>query len=84
MRTDKDLYDAIIHLYGHSHLSQLELASKLEVSYNTARHLTVECGYYRHRLVNPAAVSLREFTVKPYATYVIRSKGLSIISRPQT
>ncbi len=77
MNTNKDLFDTVHTVYGHSSEWLLGLAKVLDVSYNTAQHLAQEAGYYRHRLINN--VTLEQFTKQPYATYVIRKKGLVVV-----
>ncbi len=78
LKTNKDLFDAVHNLYGHSPEWIEGLARELQVTYNTARHLAKECGYYRHKLIT-TELSLDEFTEKPYAKYVIKKKQLDIV-----
>lgn len=77
LNTNKDLFDGVHNIYGHSSEWISGLAKELDVTYNTAEHLAQECGYYRHKLEN--AVTLETFTKKPYAVYVISKKGLVIV-----
>lgn len=77
LNTNKDLFEVIHNVYGHSSEWIAGLANELDVTYNTAEQLAIECGYYRHKLQN--AVSLDAFTKKPYAMYVIKKKGLVIV-----
>ena len=77
LKTNKDLFDAVHNVYGHSCEWLSGLAKQLNVTYNTAQHLAQECGYHRHKLNK--AVALDAFTKEPYAMYVILKKGLVII-----
>lgn len=75
IHSNKELFDTIHQVYGCSSEWLRGLANELQVSYNTAQHLAQECGYYRHKLIT--IVTLSDFSHKPYATYVIRKKGLA-------
>lgn len=77
LQTNKDLYDTVHSVYGHSFEWISGLMKELDVTYNTAEHLVLEAGYYRHKLEN--ATSLDAFSKKPYARYVIKKKGLVIL-----
>ena len=77
LKTNKDLFDSVHNVYGHSSEWVSGLAKELDVTYNTAEHLAMECGYSRHKIIT--AVSLNDFTKKPYAMYVIKKKGLAIV-----
>ena len=77
LRTNKDLFMTVHRMYGHSVEWLSGMALEIGVSYNTARHLALECGYSRHKLL--ARVELDAFTRSPYASLVIRSKGLEIV-----
>lgn len=77
LNTNKDLFDAVNNVYGHSPEWISGLAKELNISYHTARKLAVEAGYHRHRIVTN--VSLDEFSRKPSAQFVIKTKGLVIV-----
>ena len=77
LNTNRDLFDAVHTVYGHSDEWITGLAIELQISYHTARKLAVEAGYYRHRLTSK--VSLDEFTKGPSAQYVIRKKRLVVV-----
>ena len=77
LKTNKDLFEAVHKVYGHSPEWITGLAHQLHVSYHTARRLAIEAGYYRHRIVTN--VSLDEFSRKPSAQLVIKKKGLVIV-----
>lgn len=75
--SNRDLYNGINNCYGHSEQWISGLAKELNVSYNAAAHLTIECGYTRHKLTK--SVTLEEFTKKPYASYIIKKKKLKLV-----
>ena len=77
LNSNKDLFDNIHNLYGHSLEWATGLANELQLPYSTTLHLCREAGYYRHKLVKN--VSLSEFTKQPYAAYVIKKKGLVLV-----
>ena len=74
---NKELLKKIHSFYGHSVDWLPGLAAELQITRNSASCLAREAGYYRHKLVKQ--VSLSTFTTSPYASFIIKKKGLAII-----
>ena len=74
--TDAELLNCIHELYGHSKVSQYDLAMELQIPPRGASLLSQEAGYRRHKLKDPKnPVKLEDFIKEPYAEYIIRKKG---------
>ena len=77
LHTNEDLLSIIQTFYGNSKVWIVELADLLHTTYNTARNLTREAGFYRHKQYKK--VTLKSFTTQPYAMKVIKEKNLKIV-----
>ena len=77
VKNNKELLERIHSIYGSSKGWLIDLAGDLQISRHGASCLAREAGYYRHKLVKQ--VSLATFPSSPYASFIIKKKGLDII-----
>lgn len=77
VKNNKELLEIIHSFYGQSKVWLTGLAGYLQITRHGASCLAREAGYYRHKLVKQ--VSLATFTSSPYASFIIKKKGLDII-----